>query len=224
MTDVAVADLLTRHAEAWTALSRLYLAPPSAAVLASLRAPEMAESWPLDTEAGSRTALGLSLVAGSTEDAETVGVDHRNLFVGPDRLRAAPYESVHVSEERLLFEESTLRVREAYAEFGLAAPHLNQEPDDHVGLELEFMATLAQRAVDDPDQAGRYLTALAEFIGEHVGAWVPGFADQVVAEARTDLWRGLGHLLAGTVELSLRTFAANLPAATRSGDVPAAVE
>lgn len=204
--DQEVDALLQHHVEAWTALSRLYLSPPDEDVLAQLRSPGMIEAWPLATDGDAQTRAGLGLVTGSNDDAEAVAADHRRLFVGPGRLLAAPYESVHVGEEKLLFDEATIRVREAYAAFGLAAPRLNREPDDHVGLELEFMATLARGAVDDPEQAGRYLTALAEFLTDHVGVWVPGFAMLVARQAQTDLWRGLGYLLAGTVEQAVRTF------------------
>ncbi len=204
--DAAVRSLVGRQAEAWTALSRLFLRPPDEAVLDALRQADTVALWPLDPALDEWTGVGLQLIAASTEDALSVKDDYQRLFVGPDKLQAPPYESVHVGDEKLLYEEATFAVRDAYAEFGLQAPDREREPDDHVGLELEFMATLLQRAEEDSAQAGRYLSALDEFLTGHAGVWLPGFSQQVMENAHTDVWRGLGHLLAGSIVQGMRTF------------------
>ena len=201
-------DILDAFAAAWTVLSRVLLAPPTEVTLGTLRDPEMLADWPLSGDA--HTERGLALLRGSTEDEGAVKDDHRQLFVGPDKLPAAPWESVHRSPEGLTFEEETIAVREAYAEFGLAAPQLNREPDDHVGLELEFLATLAVRAMDDPEQAGRYVTAISEFHRDHIDQWVPKLAGLIEASAETDLYRGIGALLAGAAEQGSRVFAGSV--------------
>ena len=109
-----------------------------------------------------------------------------------------------------MFGEETLAVREAYARHGLAVPNLNQEPDDHIGLELEFLATLAVRAMDDPEQAGRYVTAISEFHRDHIDQWVPKLAGLIEGSAETDLYRGIGALLAGAAEQGSRVFAGSV--------------
>ncbi len=196
--DDAALEMLDSFAAAWTVLSRVLLKAPTQDALDTIREPGMLSEWPLDPAKDEHTAAGLAVLARSTEDETLVKRDYNRLFVGPDRLKAAPWESVHRSEEKLLFEEETLQVRAAYREFGLAAPRLNQEPDDHIGLELEFLATLATRALDDPELSGRYLAAIEEFLSDHLLQWVFTLSDLIVANADTEFMKGIAHLLAGS--------------------------
>lgn len=62
--------------------------------------------------------------------SDVLGADYHRLFVGPGTMLAPPWESVHPSDEGLTFQDETLQVRQAYAEFGLTAPAVNREPDD----------------------------------------------------------------------------------------------
>ena len=47
----------------------------------------------------------------------------------------------------MIFQEQTLHVRQWYSRFGLQVVKLHKEPDDHIGLELEFVAHLANLAL-----------------------------------------------------------------------------
>ncbi|GAB47092.1 TorD/DmsD family molecular chaperone [Mobilicoccus pelagius] len=186
-------------AGAATALSRWFLTPPDAAALAALGEPGVLEDWPVPLDDAGRD--GLRLLAGP-HDAGEVAVDHARLFVGPGHLRAAPYESVHTSEEGLLFEPETLDVRAWYHHYDLAAPREGREPDDHVGLELEFVATLASWAWEalergDTDAAAVFAEGARGFCETHLGQWGVGFAELAAREARTDFYRGVASLTSG---------------------------
>ncbi|MDX5400260.1 MAG: molecular chaperone TorD family protein, partial [Actinomycetes bacterium] len=116
-----------------------------------------------------------------------------------------PWESVHRSRERLLFEAETLQVREWYARFGLAAPRLNREPDDHVALELEFLAALAERALtaleeDRPGDATELVAAHQTFLAEHVLTWVPTLMEMIRQNAETSFHKGVAELVTGALE------------------------
>ena len=184
----------------WTVLSRLLLRPPTRDDLVALRDPGLLAVWPLGRPG---FADGLDLLARSSaagEDAEAVRADHNRLFVGPGHLRAAPYESVHRSEEGLLFDRETHQVRAWYARYGLQAPLLNREPDDHVGLELEFLSHLAGLALAEPERAETILADLGRFVSEHPATWVPGLARLITDGAGTHFYRGVGLLLGATME------------------------
>lgn len=202
----AALEMLDAFAAVWTVLSRVLLTSPTQETLDAIRQPEMLADWPLDADQDEHTAAGLAALGRSTEDAALVKRDYNRLFVGPDKLKAAPWESVHRSEEKLLFEEETLQVRAAYREFGLAAPRLNREPDDHIGLELEFLATLATRALDDPERTGRYTAAIEEFLTDHLLQWVFTLTDLMLANTETEFLRGIAHLLAGSSQQAEATF------------------
>lgn len=202
-------DLLEALSAAWTVLSRLLLHAPGADTLQQVRDPELLNEWPL-AGLDPASAAGLELLKRSAElgeDAAAVRRDYNRLFLGPDILRAPPWESVHRSVDGLLFEAETLAVRRWYARHGLAAPRLNREPDDHIGLELEFLATLAQRALtaleeNRPAEAQALVADHQAFLTEHVLAWGPAFMDQVRARAETAFYQGVGALGASTLAVA----------------------
>lgn len=178
---------------------------PDAAVAASALDQELIADWPLEPDAD--TAAGLVVLAAAAREPaaeEALRADYAALFVGPGPMLACPWESVQRDEERLTFDRQTFEVRQAYAAFGRRAPRLNREPDDHIGLELAFVGELAASALTaleagDDAEAGRLASGAATFCAEHLEPWAPGFAAQVVAGARTPLYRAVGLLLAGAV-------------------------
>ncbi|MFF0745519.1 molecular chaperone [Streptomyces sp. NPDC004111] len=192
-------------AAACTVLSRLLLTAPDQQVLDRLRDPGLLADWPLPPcEATDRGLVCLARSADENEDATAVTRDYNRLFVGPERLLAPPYESVHRSEDQLVFEAETFQVRAFYARFGLTAPRLGREPDDHIGLELDLVATLCIRAAEALDRTGTtrtvdFVAALREFLTGHLLAWAPDFMEMVEAHARTRFYQGVGTLGSGVL-------------------------
>jgi TorA maturation chaperone TorD len=140
----------------------------------------------------------------TSEMFDALQADYMRLFVGPGEVEAPPWESVYFHDEPLLFQEETLRVREWYARFGLQAELLHSEPDDHVGLELAFLAHLAGLGVSACENGEtenlRWLTeAQQEFTAEHPGKWMASWCDRVCKHARTDFYRGIALASKGAV-------------------------
>jgi TorA maturation chaperone TorD/Pyruvate/2-oxoacid:ferredoxin oxidoreductase delta subunit len=131
-------------------------------------------------QARSRTYAALAQdFAGPQEGLE---VEYARLFVGPGRPVAHPYESVY--REGRVMGDCTLAVRQSYAAEGLA-PEGHSLPD-HVAVELEFMAHLAQREAEaqergDEEEALAYLRQQEAFLSEHLGRWLPRFCQRVLA-------------------------------------------
>lgn len=136
--------------------------------------------------------------------------DYNQLFVGPGSLKAPPWESVYRSKDRIVFGPETLAVRKFFQSYGLEVQLLNKEPDDHIGLELEFMAYLSEEALA-AYEAGEDATDLLEgterFLHEHLEQWVPNFCDDVEKEAQTDFFVGLAKLTRGWLEVDAKTLA-----------------
>ncbi len=196
------ADRLDAIGAAATVLSRWLLAAPDDEALARVREPAMLDHWPLGP---SRGVAQFDASREAAEDAEAARTDHRLLFMGPGPMRAAPYESVHRSRDQLVFDEQTVQVREAYARVGLAAPRQGRDPDDHIGLELEFVATLCSRLLDAADADDRaeqdhLLRELRAFVGDHLLPWAPALGRQIADRAETHLYRGVGLLVVDVVE------------------------
>ncbi|PFG40663.1 Tat proofreading chaperone TorD [Georgenia soli] len=208
----ALARTLDDFAAAFTTLSSLLVAAPSAEVLDRVRDAQLLREWPLPGHPDCRrgTAL-LAESATAGEDESQVRRDYNRLFRGPERMKAPPYESVHRSREHLVFEQETMQVRAAYAEFGLAAPRLGAEPDDHLGLELSFVATLAVRGMDameagDDLELARVLRGLVAFLDEHLLAWAPRCLTQAAGGSTTFFYQGVAALGLGTLALARTTF------------------
>lgn len=130
--------------------------------------------------------------------------DYAGLFLGPGKVIAPPWESVYVSGGGLIFREETFEVRKRYAKHGLLPEKLNKEPDDHVGLELQFMYLLSSKTIDAID-SGDYKKARElfhdqkEFLEEHLLKWSPRFSDDIYHNAETSFYQGIAKVLKGFV-------------------------
>lgn len=146
----------------------------------------------------------------SDQDFFDLKQDYTRLFIGVDvPMPVPPWESVYLNLEHMVFQEETRQVREWYLRFNLAPEKLNKEPDDHIALELLFLARLAQLsllALEENDQQAfqRYTQAQQDFLTEHLLRWGLVWCRRIEEHAWTDFYRGLGYLTHGSV-LALAT-------------------
>lgn len=190
--------------------------------LESLIAEEVFAEAPLGAEQA-EIQRGLELLARwsvenqrglSQAEFEQLKRDHTHLFVGLDRVLAPVWESVYFNQNRLVFQQQTIQVREWYARFGLELERLHQEPDDHIGLELSFVAHLASRALevmDDMPLFAELLQAQRDFLTDHLLRWGPTWAKLVKQHAETDFYRGLAHLTHGALITAAATLQIKMP-------------
>ena len=142
--------------------------------------------------------------------------DNLHLFIGLNKVLAPVWESVYFSEKKLMFQEQTLQVREWYARFGLQAERINKEPDDHIGLEMLFIAHLASLALqaieqNDETKLNEILQAQREFLSDHLLRWGPVWAKLVKQNAATDFYRGIAHLTHGALLALAETLEIKMP-------------
>lgn len=204
-------DLLDRLAAALSVLSRLQLVPADDATMAEVAS--LADQWPLTglelggSDAAEATRRGLAAIADSRRAGETareVQRDQDRLYGITARATVPPFESVHRDEEGLVFDAQTLEVRAAYRRAGLRAPELNREPDDHLGLELDFLARCCTASLDaldrgEPGIAEQYLELAGGFTRDHVLTWIPAVLVRAREAASTTWVRGLEELTLGAV-------------------------
>ncbi len=119
--------------------------------------------------------------------------EYMRLLVGPGRLIAYPWASTYLGKEKMLFQESTLKVRETYRKYGFRTQEYKKVADDHIAIELHFMSKMSQLAKEafDNDNEARmvyFLKAQVEFIKEHMLKWVPKYSKDIEESETTYLY------------------------------------
>lgn len=229
-------DSLDRFAAAWHTLAALIARPPTQQVYESVL--RLAGQWPLLSGKGpaAKAAEHLARSRASAEGEEALRQDHLRLFVGPGKQQATPYSSVYLNPSGLVFEPETLQVREFYTRFGVERTNAGKEPDDHIAAELQFLAFLANGALDEMQRAGqstssggngsgpgaafgaarseppaaasnRYTEGLREFLEQHALLWHGHLGALITEQARTAFYRAVGQWLVGAAVDAQQAFA-----------------
>ena len=145
---------------------------------------------------------------------EDLAVEYARLFLGPG-THISPHESVHHQREDgdwgTLWGAATVDVKKF-----IEATGLEYEPDykgmpDHISVEFEFMAALAQReaqawAEDDKKGARRYLDVQQTFIKDHLVQWIPDFCEKVSQQAELPFYRAVAELTQSFIEFEKKEF------------------
>jgi len=205
--------LLANHL-AYSFLSKAFYEAPDAAFIGLLASESLFNDWMLDGGEDGQTGLRLlRAVCDGWDDSQIAALkrDYERLFVGPDHLLAAPWESVYVSRDHLMFDTQTLDVRAVYQQFGMPIPNLHTEPDDHIGLELRFVAYLCSAGLNALEQGQSHLlrrfeNTIHHFLVEHLLVWSDQFLANVIEHAQTDFYRGAAYLTRGCLRETARVF------------------
>ena len=128
-----------------------------------------------------------------------------------DERRATPYESVFTSEKGLMMQEARDEVLAVYRSEGLDKLPTWKEAEDHIALELEFMAALGDRIVaaaeaDDEAEVERLLATQRNFLADHLSSWVPLMTADLRRFAQCGLYQGLASLTDGFLQVEEEFF------------------
>jgi TorA maturation chaperone TorD len=128
--------------------------------------------------------------------------EFNRLFVGPGPIVAPPWESVYTSKERLLFDKTTYQVREQYHHFGLQFHGENNEPDDHLVIELDFIIFLNDLCLNESDSVklAELFDYQINFLDLHLTQWVPTFCGKIIKNTDSFLYKGAALLLQDFIE------------------------
>ncbi len=163
----------------------------------------------------------------AAESMDDLVAEYTALFLGPGP-HLSPHESVHRSggpARGLLWGDATVEVKAFMEGAGLALPAETHLIPDHIAVEFQFLARLAEAectswGAGDRAQARYRLEWQDRFVQEHVAAWVPEFAQRVCEAARTYFWKAIAR---GTGDF-VREMAAALPDLAREAEALAEVE
>jgi len=126
--------------------------------------------------------------------------DYTKLFIGPHELLAPPWECVYTGNHRMLFQKSTLVIRELYRSEGFLPAEYPHVSDDHISLELDFMNRLAQKCLqafeqEDEESYRHFLQVQYQFLTEHLLKWVSRYTDDISRVAEGSFYAIVGRLL-----------------------------
>lgn len=191
-------------------LAEWFLHPPSQEQLATLPAAETVTPDGLE-EVLDRAWRALSNAAPNPDSIspDELGAEFTRLFSGVQEGMGPPPPFESVWREDRLIGESTVQVIEAYAQAGFADIDPEAGPQDHVAVELKFIALLALREAEAwqaDDQAGAHqrLIQQRDFLHQHLAAWAPRWADAIVEQARAPLFAALAGLIKAGIEQAAR--------------------
>ena len=143
-------ELTAQRSLVYRMLSRLYRVEVDDDFLAELKAMRFpANTGNASVDEGYRT-IAVYLSGADAHAITELAVDYVRAFIGhgTDAYSAAyPYESVYTSPKRLMMQEARDEVLAIYRSEGLDKLPSWKETEDHIALELEFMAVLGDRIV-----------------------------------------------------------------------------
>ncbi len=142
------------------------------------------------TQACAAWASGLpERAAAKGWDAATCcAVEFTQLFVGPPRPAAAPWETAYRAaaagaDAAVGFGQATFEMRELLREADLQLSNENHQYEDHMGIELLLLSELCRRvaAGKQEDAATDAVAKVASYAAAHPAAWVGDFRAKVAS-------------------------------------------
>ena len=206
-------------------LAEWFLSPPSQARLDTL--PTSGDPAP-PTDAMDSAWLALSNAAAhlETTTSDELGSEFTRLMSGVLEGMGPPPPFESVWREERLIGESTVAVIEAYALAGFADIEPEAGPQDHLAVELKFIALLALREAEawragDAAGARRRLSQQRDFLNGHLAAWASRWAETVIEQARHPLFAALAGLLRVGLDQAERELTELAELASQSHPAPA---
>jgi TorA maturation chaperone TorD len=136
-----------------------------------------------------RQALGALTAPLRTEQRDELAADYAAIYLNHD-YSASPYESVWLDEENLVMQAPMFQVREFYKRHGLGVADWRNRSDDHLVVELLFIARLLQNVQADA------LMEAARFMDAHLLRWLPRFGERVAKRCATPFYAAAAWLTA----------------------------
>lgn len=129
----------------------------------------------------------------------TINRDYIDLFIGPRSLTAPPYGSIYMEEGHQIMGKSTSDAVRLYNSVGFRKANSFKQPEDHIQVELEFMAVLINKTIDaimnnDYDDALELLNRQDEFLKNHIGSWIRPFAQAIINSAKTLYYKNIAAI------------------------------
>jgi TorA maturation chaperone TorD len=119
-------------------------------------------------------------------DLDALAVEFAAVYL-TGAYNVSPCESFWLDDDHLHCQQPMFALRGIYTTAGLAAPDWRKRPDDHLVLQLQYIAHMLARPPVDK-------AALARMLGEHLLLWLPDFAGRLAQRAELPFYAALARL------------------------------
>jgi TorA maturation chaperone TorD len=152
---------------------------------------------------GDASPLGLAHAAlgeaAAQADAEKVGREYFDLFVGLGRGEILPYASYYLTG--FLYERPLARLRGDLKRLGIEQTPGQSEPEDHAAILCEIMAGLADGSIEARPGSDR------EIFEKHMAPWIGRFFADLEQSRTSKFYARVGALGRTFVEIEAEAFA-----------------
>jgi TorA maturation chaperone TorD len=154
-----------------------------------------------------------SLKADELEKARLeLAIEYAGLFLGVWHVPAHPSESAYFTGGQAIMQEPRDKVLEIYRSMSVDRGDQFKEPEDHIALELQFMAHVCEKsnaALKDNNivETRRCLEVQRDFLNDHLGKWVPNLSADIQKSARREFYKAIAKITEGYVEMDKKVVA-----------------
>jgi anaerobic sulfite reductase subunit A len=138
-----------------------------------------------------------------------LAADYANLFLGVGyayHKKGIPHPSESVYLTGYMYQDVIDEIFDAYLEAGVTKSPEFREPEDHIALEMYFMAYLCTKALEaldagDLQSLRRHLKRQGDFLTNHLLKWALKLADDVIENANTMFYKAVGKITKGLLTM-----------------------
>lgn len=141
----------------------------------------------------------------------SASVEYAHLFIGPPKPAADPWETTNDPRNtgKVGFGNATLAMKDLLAEEGLELSGASNQYEDHMGVELLYLAALCERASEaEGDALAELAGKAAWFVKAHPLFWMERFRANVDAARPDGYYSALLEYADGVLEDHLATLTA----------------
>ncbi len=145
--------------------------------------------------------LGFSRIASYLKETDpdegynSLRYEYADVFLNTGNNPTFPYASAVVVREPLVCQDPILEAREAYRKAGVHKNPAFLDLDDHIAVELDFMAYLCGREIEECGQ--ELFDQEKDFLVKHLQPWSVEFSAVLAQSAQSDFYRGLAEITLG---------------------------
>lgn len=156
--------------------------------------------WPCGDSDTLDTVEGLLSECADTPE-EQLDRTYHHLFIGPNHLDPAPWGSVFLDAESVVFGDSCARLSRWMSAAGILATDIgaSREPVDHIGTMLLLLGWLCENRPE----------LVAEFAEEHLLTWAPEYFGKLKHATDCPLYQAVALLAETLLEALPRKATAN---------------